>query len=274
MCIAFIILLYIIILTMIMTRNTSHLMQHHTSQAYRANQKCYNAFFYSIFIFSLLMFEILLTSKLDHDMYSTDIMHQFHSLLQSSHNLNNNYRNYVNEFTNFNNQNVNKLSSASTYSGSSSFTLVSIPLYMAYLSLICLSFNSRSGNTWWFGMRRDFCDIFLTLCPVFQTYGNIQIKFAPKSPTANPNETTSQHFTENSSIQTNNALSTNRRPNIVVNQHQPTRNEQTVSLIDNASNQTSTVTLNATTQRNLSQAWVNQVEINHVYIFNLSKLQT
>lgn len=63
-----------------------------------------------------------------------------------------------------------------------SYFHVSLPLYVTYLSLIFLSFNNHTGNTLWFGMRRDFCEYFLLMCPVFKTYGNVQIKWSfPKS---------------------------------------------------------------------------------------------
>ena len=59
-----------------------------------------------------------------------------------------------------------------------SYFLVTIPLYVSYLSLIFLSFGNHSGNIWWFGMRRDFCELFLLFCPMFQIYGNIQVKLS------------------------------------------------------------------------------------------------
>lgn len=59
----------------------------------------------------------------------------------------------------------------------SSFIFVCIPLFLAYLVLICLSFNSRFGNIWWFGLRtRNYCELCLVLCPILQVYGNINMK--------------------------------------------------------------------------------------------------
>ena len=69
-------------------------------------------------------------------------------------------------------------SSSSTTHLNLSYFQVSLPLYLVYLSLILLSLNNHSGNTMWFGMRRDFCDYFLVVCPVFKTYGNVQIKWS------------------------------------------------------------------------------------------------
>ena len=245
MCISFIILLYIIILTLIMTRNSNHILQHQNNQ--RSNQKCYNSFCYTIFIFSLLIFEVLLTNKLDQDMYSTDLMHQFHNFLQQN-NQNNNMKNYMNELTyggnNNNNNNINRNFnnhfSSNSSSTSSCFTLISIPLYIAYMSLICLSFNNRSGNTWWFGMRRDFCDIFLNVCPIFQTYGNIQIKF--QNHTSNDDNETGSSNNRRQPRNTRNQQP--QRSSIYLANHNNINQEQTMNLIDNRSNQTSILTIN------------------------------
>lgn len=54
-----------------------------------------------------------------------------------------------------------------------SYFAISCPLYLAFLILICLSFGGRGGNTWWFGMRRDFCSFLLLACPCLREYGNI-----------------------------------------------------------------------------------------------------
>jgi hypothetical protein len=239
MCISFIILLYIVILTLIMTRNSNHILQHQANQ--RSHQKCYNSFCYTIFIFSLLIFEVLLTNKLDQDMYSTDMMNQFHNFLQHN-SQNNNMKNYMNELTygGNSNRNLNKFSSSSLNgnlpSTSFCFTFISIPLYIAYLSLICLSFNNRSGNTWWFGIRRDFCDIFLNVCPIFQTCGNIQIKF--QNQTSNDDNETSS--TNNRRHIRNIRDQQPQRNSIYLNNNNNIMNqEQTMNLIENRSNQTS-----------------------------------
>ncbi|XP_015790940.1 transmembrane protein 185B [Tetranychus urticae] len=54
-----------------------------------------------------------------------------------------------------------------------SYFTICIPLYFAFLILICLSFNSKGNNQWWFGMRKDFCSFLLSVCPCLREYGNI-----------------------------------------------------------------------------------------------------
>lgn len=84
---------------------------------------------------------------------------------------------------NNNNNNLNQNNLMNSYSHTQHFLnltyfQVSLPLYLVYFSLMLLSLNNHSGNTLWFGMRRDFCDYFLIVCPVFKTYGNVQIKWS------------------------------------------------------------------------------------------------
>jgi len=55
-----------------------------------------------------------------------------------------------------------------------SFVQISSPLFVAFLLFIFLTFNSRSGNFWWFGIQRDFCQVILTVCPCLKIYGNIE----------------------------------------------------------------------------------------------------
>lgn len=47
-----------------------------------------------------------------------------------------------------------------------------LPLFLTLIILIRLSFGSKSGSLWWFGMRTDFCTFLLTLCPCLKEYGN------------------------------------------------------------------------------------------------------
>ncbi|XP_018329122.1 transmembrane protein 185B [Agrilus planipennis] len=54
-----------------------------------------------------------------------------------------------------------------------SHTSVAIPLMVSFVTLILMSFNSKGGNKWWFGMRKDFCSFILSVCPLLQEYGNI-----------------------------------------------------------------------------------------------------
>lgn len=71
-----------------------------------------------------------------------------------------------------------KLDSKSEPFSSLSFVAVFSPLYITYFVLILLSFKSRCSNIWWFGIgQRDFCRLFLFICPIFQVYGNINLKF-------------------------------------------------------------------------------------------------
>lgn len=53
-----------------------------------------------------------------------------------------------------------------------SYTFTFLPLYFALLILIKMSFGSKSGSLWWFGMRSDFCTFLLTICPCLREYGN------------------------------------------------------------------------------------------------------
>lgn len=46
------------------------------------------------------------------------------------------------------------------------------PLFITLLILIRISFGSKSGSLWWFGMRADFCTFLLTICPCLKEYGN------------------------------------------------------------------------------------------------------
>lgn len=47
-----------------------------------------------------------------------------------------------------------------------------LPLFLTLLILLRLSFGSKSGSLWWFGMRTDFCTFLLTICPCLKEYGN------------------------------------------------------------------------------------------------------
>lgn len=54
-----------------------------------------------------------------------------------------------------------------------SYFITSVPLFITLLILIRLSFGSRPGSLWWFGMRSDFCTFLLKICPCLKEYGNI-----------------------------------------------------------------------------------------------------
>ena len=172
MAVSLIVLLYIIILTIMVRRNNQSLA-YHTSQNYRATQKWSHVILYNFFFFSLLVFEVLLVNKLDYEMSSTLIIYpQSKNVNYQMHGSNQNAQNHF-----INSQDTNHMNNE-LFSDSLSYFSVTLPLYVAYVSLMCLSFNSHSGNMWWFGMRRDFCDLFLVICPLFKIYGNVQLKFS------------------------------------------------------------------------------------------------
>ncbi|XP_065201667.1 transmembrane protein 185B [Planococcus citri] len=56
---------------------------------------------------------------------------------------------------------------------SMSFFGVCSPLLISFTTLIIMSFNSKGGNKWWFGLRKDFCQFLLGICPFLQEYANI-----------------------------------------------------------------------------------------------------
>lgn len=202
MSIGFIVLLYVIILTLIVTRTSnSFINQHHrqlNSGGQRAKQKWSNVVFYTMFLFGLLTFEILLTNKLDFEMSSSNLIQHIQNFinLQQSNQLQQQLQQQQNQnsqypvssmsnhhLSNFYIQNFSPYHPTSNASSESSLSyfLVSIPLYVSYLSLILLSFNSHTGNVWWFGLRRDFCGLFLHACPFLKTYGNIEFKSSNSS---------------------------------------------------------------------------------------------
>lgn len=197
MSIGFIVLLYIIILTIVLSRtnrrnNNNNILanggNHNNAQhgGHKSKQKCSNVILYSLFLVSLLTFEILLINKLDYEMSSSNLIQHLQNIINLQ-NLQQSYPNsqlqlYSNHFSNLQSLNTNQQQHQSTSNSNTSkhstlsFFYVSIPLYLSYFSLMCLSFNNHTGNVWWFGLRRDFCDIFLLICPIFKMYGNIQIK--------------------------------------------------------------------------------------------------
>lgn len=204
-----IVLMYLIILTIIVTRSSHNLMHHHNNPGYRSKQKWVNVLLYSLLIFSLCAFEILIATKLDYEMppslyqptylpsplgggsggptggfYITGINSQNNnhfgqlnkfSLLVLSSSSSSTARPFIikNPIT----PSLSLMGSSSSSSTNLSYLLVSLPLYLVYFALLCLSFNNHSGNTLWFGLKMDFCDVFLNVCcPSCQTYGNVQLK--------------------------------------------------------------------------------------------------
>ncbi|XP_013421441.1 transmembrane protein 185A [Lingula anatina] len=68
---------------------------------------------------------------------------------------------------------ANKLEHPANYSY---YVAVSLPFYIALLALIGMTFGAKGGNHWWFGIRKDFCQCVLGVCPLLQEYGNISYK--------------------------------------------------------------------------------------------------
>lgn len=66
---------------------------------------------------------------------------------------------------------TNKLDSPPSVMAPSYFVTFA-PLFLTLMILIRLSFGSKSGSLWWFGMRTDFCTFLLTICPCLKEYGN------------------------------------------------------------------------------------------------------
>lgn len=75
----------------------------------------------------------------------------------------------------------NKLDSESNLT----YTATCIPLYFTFVVLILLAFGSKGGNHWWFGIRKDFCQFLLGVCPLLQEYGNISYSLHSNEPEDN-----------------------------------------------------------------------------------------
>ncbi|XP_013139931.1 PREDICTED: transmembrane protein 185B isoform X1 [Papilio polytes] len=67
---------------------------------------------------------------------------------------------------------TNKLDNRDELSSFSYIVVVS-PLFVSYATLIVMSFSSKGGNKWWFGIRKDFCQFLLSVFPLLQEYANI-----------------------------------------------------------------------------------------------------
>ncbi|XP_065347685.1 transmembrane protein 185A [Cloeon dipterum] len=53
------------------------------------------------------------------------------------------------------------------------YVTVASPLFVSFSTLMLMSFGAKGANKWWFGIRKDFCQFLLGVCPVLQEYGNI-----------------------------------------------------------------------------------------------------
>lgn len=58
------------------------------------------------------------------------------------------------------------------------FILISLPAMISLFISILMSFGSKSGNTWWFGMRKPFCNFIFETLPCLQQYANISYRFS------------------------------------------------------------------------------------------------
>lgn len=56
---------------------------------------------------------------------------------------------------------------------SMSYSGVVSPLFVSYVTLLLMSFSAKGGNKWWFGIRKDFSQFLLSVCPFLQEYANI-----------------------------------------------------------------------------------------------------
>lgn len=68
---------------------------------------------------------------------------------------------------------TSKLDSAQNSPHTPSYFITCIPLFITLAILTRLSFGSKHGSLWWFGMRTDFCTFLLAIFPFLKEYGNI-----------------------------------------------------------------------------------------------------
>lgn len=61
------------------------------------------------------------------------------------------------------------------------FVAAALPLFVSLFVLMMMSFGARSGNQWWFGIRKEFCPWILGVFPILQEYGNITYKAQRRS---------------------------------------------------------------------------------------------
>ncbi|KAH9417383.1 hypothetical protein DERP_007381 [Dermatophagoides pteronyssinus] len=104
------------------------------------------------------------------------------------------------------------------YSFDMDYFSICIPLYFTLSILICMSFSSKGGNLWWFGMRKDFCSFLLILCPCLREYANISYNLDGILSSSSPN-----------SLEINNAAAANNANVNNVNEQQNERTNLTQS---------------------------------------------
>ncbi|CAL1545989.1 unnamed protein product [Lymnaea stagnalis] len=73
------------------------------------------------------------------------------------------------------------------------FITVAVPLVISLVSLICLAFGAKGGNCWWFGIRKDFCQFLLGVCPCLQEYGNISYSIQSNDHDPQPRSPAEEH---------------------------------------------------------------------------------
>ncbi|CAF1107240.1 unnamed protein product [Rotaria magnacalcarata] len=62
-----------------------------------------------------------------------------------------------------------------------SFTVIAVPLWIALIAWLTLSFGATDTNPWWFGLQRSLCEIILEQCPSLSIYFNNRFRFASDS---------------------------------------------------------------------------------------------
>ncbi|KAI1291738.1 putative transmembrane protein [Halotydeus destructor] len=174
MCLAIIAVLYALIFAAILLRTPE-------VAAEQRRASFHSAVSYSLITLPLLLFLVLLSNKLDH-----------------------------NAPRNFTFGPIMQLTSSTPAPNlptqiELSYFVVCLPLYFAFTILIFLSFGSRGGNLWWFGMRKDFCSFLLSICPCLREYGNIS--YSKHSARDNNNTELDQGSTNNRRDWERNAVS-------------------------------------------------------------------
>lgn len=61
------------------------------------------------------------------------------------------------------------------------YTIISIPLWITLIAWLTFSFGASDGNPWWFGLRRNFCEILLDRYPLMSLYFNNRFRFSSQT---------------------------------------------------------------------------------------------
>ncbi|KAI2799585.1 hypothetical protein BLOT_011491 [Blomia tropicalis] len=147
---------------------------------------------YTLIVLPLLIFFVLLSSKLDSVSHLGEYLHgDMSSNFPGGINMIHFYSPHISHtVTALNPSSAKQLSTplpffASPYYFEMDYFFVCVPLYFTLGILICMSFHSKGGNLWWFGMRKDFCSFILFLCPCLREYANISYNFTLNNFTPN-----------------------------------------------------------------------------------------